>query len=279
LAVLAFLAAATEIQTIIFLPVGIVAALRDRKRIPATVALAIGLAMQVSTALRFPRSVSPDVVPWDVPSVIIGWLLQGVYSTVQPSAPSVGAAWTAVGGWVLLFPALFAVVIAIVGWRARGVVRVATLGFLIASGVFWAAAQILNNREFMNYADMTSAEWANFGYLRYAVAPGMFFLGAVAISSSSASSRTYDQSHSRRSGSRAQAWWRPMALGIVALILCINFFPSFTGRWNGPVWSSQVVAAKLSCNSNPSLQTEVAAVAPRGWQYGQVPLPCSRLRR
>lgn len=279
LAVIAFLAAATEIQTIVFLPVGIVAALRDRKRIPATIALAIGLAMQVSTALRFPRSVSPDVVPWDVPSVIIGWLLQGVYSTVQPSASSVGAAWTAVGGWVLVFPALFAVVTAIVGWRAGGLVRVTSLGLLAASGVFWAGAQILNNREFMNYAHMTSAEWANFGYLRYAVAPGMFFLGAVAISASSTSSRTDDRLDPRRSRFGRQAWWRPAALGAVALILSVNYFPSFTGRWNGPVWSSQVVAARVSCTSNPSEQSAVAVVAPAGWEYGRVLLPCTRLRK
>ena len=279
LAVVAFLAATSEIQTIIFLPVGIVAAWRERKRIPATVGLAAGLVMQISATLRFPRPESPDTVPWHVPSVVIGWLLQGIYSTVQPSESSVSAAWTASGAWVLLIPTLLVVATAVVGWRAGGVVRIGTLGFLAASAAFWVAAQTLNNREFMNYAEMTPAEWAHFGYLRYAVAPGMFFLGAVVIAASAGSSPAGRRV--RHDGARplGGAWRGPAAWGILAVVLCVNYFPSASARWNGPVWSDQVAAARASCMANPTAQTAVALVAPVGWQYGQVPLPCSRLRR
>lgn len=270
LAVAAFLAAATEIQAIVFLPVGLIAGWRDRKRIPPTAGLIVGLIMQVSTSVRFPRSVSPDVVPWDIPSLVIGWLLQGVESTVQPSGAAVGPAWNAVGGWLLVIPALSALAVAVIGWRVGGVVRFGSLGFLMASGVFWAAAQILNNRKFMNYAEMAPADWLHFGYLRYAVAPGMFFLGAVVILS---------EGSLRRSRPEGRLWLGPMLLGAVALILFANFFPTNTGRWDGPVWAEQVASARVSCESNPTEQTGTALVAPLGWEYGKVPIPCSRLRQ
>lgn len=279
LAAAAFLAATSEIQTIIFLPVGIFAAWRERARIPATVGLTIGLVMQVFTALRFPRSASPDTVPWDFPSIVIGWLLQGVYSIIDPSASSVGAAWGVAGAWVLVIPTLMVVVTAAVGWRAGGVVRIGTLGFLAASVAFWVAAQTLNNREFMNYAEMTPSEWAQFVYLRYAVAPGMFFLGAVAIAASGGSSPRNRPIGVGATRPRGRAWWGPMAWVALAVIFCVNYFPSESERWNGPVWSAQVAAARVSCMANPSEQTAVALVAPRGWEHGQVPLPCSRLRR
>ncbi len=279
--VAAFVASSTEIQTVAFLPLLVWAVWRDRRRLPAAMALIVGIVMQGVTFLTFPRSTSPDAAPWDLPSVAMGWLLQGVVSLLQPSSAAVGAAWNFFGGWVLLPPIVLVCVVLWLGWNNGGASRVGTVGFLLASGMFWAAAQLINNRAFMNYAELSRDEWFHFTYLRYAVASGMFALGAAAFAAGGRQSRpeVEEQPPPRNAIERLRRYGPAAVGGAVVVVLLAGFFPSYSARSAGPVWSEQVAAARAACDADPKLETAPARVAPAGWQFEKVPIPCYRLRR
>ncbi|WP_077490081.1 hypothetical protein [Sinomonas mesophila] len=273
LAVAAFVAATTEIQTAAFLPVAVWAAVRDRRRIAAGIGLTAGVSLQFATFVIFPRTTSPDVVPWDPWSVVIGWLLQGGMSLVQPSSVAVGAIWNFFGGWVLVVPALVVVTVLAVAWRAGREYRWGALGCVVASGVFWAAAQILNNRAFLNFSLLTSEEWSRFGYVRYAVVPGMFLLGAAAFAAGGAAPGR--PSSEDAVGTRAL---RSAAVtGAAAVVMLAHYFPTYSARSDGPVWSSQIAVARALCEAEPGREFASALVAPAGWDLEEVPLPCFRL--
>ena len=277
LALAAFTASTTEIQTVAFLPLAVWAAVRDRRRLAAGLGLAAGLALQAATSLTYPRAASPDAVPWDFWSVVMGWLLQGGMSLVQPSSATVGAVWMFFGGWVLVVPALLIVAVLAVAWPASPEYRWGALGFVVASGVFWGAAQVVNNRDFMNYSLLTSDEWFHFSYLRYAVAPGMFLLGAAAFAAGGARSTPGPAWMAALGGSGARAMAGAAVAGAAVLVMLAHFFPAYSARAEGPVWAVQVAEARAQCDAEPGREFASGQTAPAGWRFEEVPIPCFRL--
>lgn len=278
LAGLAFVAATTEIQTVLFAPL-IWVAVRTRRQWGASAGLLLGLAMQFITFVSFPRSVSKDAVPWDLGSVIIGWLLQAGVSNLESSASSAGVAWTYFGGALLLVPlALFITPIITAAVRGRDTLF-AVVAFVGVSAALWFAAQVFNNRAFMNYSSFTSEDWLQFDFLRYAAAPAMFALGALAIS---AGSFRWRQDAGKPLDELSENRWsfrtKTICATVIATILVLGYFPPTSSRADGPSWRDQVSAGSSACAADPQLVEVPALVAPRGWEFGLVAISCNRLR-
>lgn len=278
LAIFAFVAATTEIQTVIFAPL-IWFAVRTRRQWGGSVGLLLGLAMQFITFVSFPRSVSKDAVPWDLGSVIIGWLLQGGVSNVESSASSVGVAWTYFGGALLVVPIallLTPVITAAVKGRAT---LLAVVAFVGVSGALWFAAQVFNNRAFMNYSSFTNQEWLKFDFLRYAVGPAMFALGALALAMGGFywgqdAPGPLDEARDNHRSLR----WETVCATLIVTILVFGYFPPTSSRADGPSWQAQVSAGRTACAADPLLAEVPAFVAPRGWEFERVAISCNRLR-
>lgn len=278
LLLVSFVAATTEIQTVLFVPL-IWFAVRAKRQWGGSVGLLLGLALQFITYVSFPRSVSQDAVPWDLGSVIIGWLLQGGMSSVESSASSVGVGWTYFGGALLVVPVLMLLAPASAAAFKGRATLIAVLASLGVSAALWFAAQIFNNRAFMNYSSFTNQEWLKFDFLRYAAAPAMFALGALAL----ASGRFHWSSETERpapppAAQRRGLTWQNSCGAVLATILFFGFFPPTSSRADGPSWGEQVSAGRSACASDPQLAEVAAFVAPRGWEYGRVAISCKRLR-
>ena len=278
LAGLSFVVAMTEIQTVLFAPL-IWVAVRTRRQWGGSVGLLLGLVMQFITFVRFPRSVSKDAVPWDLGSVIIGWLLQGGVSSVESSASSAGFAWTYFGGALLVVPiALLLAPIVTAAFKGRATLFVVA-AFVGVSAALWFAAQVFNNRAFMNYSSFTNEEWLKFDFLRYAAAPAMFALGALALATGGfywgqEAGKPLDGVPNNRRGLR----WEKTCATVIVAILVFGFFPPTSSRAAGPSWQAQVSAGRSACAADPLLAEVPALVAPRGWKYERVAISCNRLR-
>ena len=277
LGVVAFVAAATEIQTVLFVPL-VVLALRRGLQWGASAGLVVGLAMQFITLASFPRSVSRDAVPWDPASILIGWLIQGVLSVMQTSSSSIGSGWNYFGGAMLLIPVLFLAAVIAVSVRQGRATLVAVVASVAASAAFWGAAQVFNNRAFMNYSLLTGSEWLNFSYLRYAVAPSMFSLAALALVVGRVRFGPGDPLLAAKAAESPRARPRIVGAAVLAVVLGLGYLPSYSTRAAGPSWSEQIAEARSACDADPALAESAVSVAPRGWEFERVPLPCQRLR-
>lgn len=75
-----------------------------------------------------------------------------------------------------------------------------------------------------------------------------------------------------------RAWWgKVVSAGVVtALVVAavLSFQPGQTRRGSGPVWASEVSAARADCTLAPDGRLRLLPIAPPGWRVG---LPCSRL--
>jgi len=278
LAATAFVAASTEIQTVLFVPL-IVLAVRTRRQWGASIGLLLGLAMQFITYASFPRSVSKDAVPWDLGMVLIGWLTQGGMSNVESSAASIGVAWTYFGGALLVVPIALVLIPLVAGaMKGRATLLVAA-AFVVVSAALWFAAQVFNNRPFMAYSSFTNDEWLKFDFLRYAAAPAMFALGALAIV---VGGFRWRQGVQGITGSEAPArsgvQWETICSTVLLTILAFGFFPPTSLRADGPSWQTQVAAGRTACEADPQLVEVPAFVAPRGWGLERVAISCNRLR-
>lgn len=278
LAGLSFAAATTEIQTVLFAPL-IWVAVRTRRQWGGSVGLLLGLAMQFITFVSFPRSVSADAVPWDLGSVIIGWLLHGGVSSVESSASSAGVAWTYFGGALLLVPiALFLTPIVTAAFKGRGTL-LGVAAFVGVSAALWFAAQVFNNRAFMNYSSFTNQEWLKFDFLRYAAAPAMFALGALALAVGGFRWGTDSWgSLGELSNNRRGLKLETVCATVIITILVFGFFPPTSSRADGPPWRAQVLVGSSACAADPLLAEVSASVAPRGWEFERVAISCNRLR-
>jgi hypothetical protein len=277
LAGMAFVAASTEIQTVLFVPL-VVLAVRTRRQWGGSVGLLLGLAMQFITYASFPRSVSKDAVPWDLPMLLIGWLTQGGLSNVESSASSIGVAWTHFGGALLIIPVALVLTPLVTAAGKSRATLLAVLAFVGVSAALWFAAQVFNNRPFMAYSSFTDDEWLKFDFLRYAAAPAMFALGALVVAMGGFRWGQDVPSHSSVIASTPTVTrWETICATVVVTILAFGFFPPTSLRVGGPSWQAQVSAGRTAC-ADPQLLEVPAFVAPRGWGLERVAISCNRLR-
>lgn len=283
-AVLAVFVVLTEVQTVAFLPLLLLAwlPLRDAsgarawpRAVPVTVVAIAGVTAQVVTALTTERTERPGAPA--IADVAAGWLLQpfaGIWD------PDVGAVVRAVldRGWVVVaVPAalLLLVLVAaavVASWRAR----VLTIALTVASLGVWWAALVANGGATQAWAEPVEA-LADVEPLRYAAASGLLLLAAVLVAagvlvgsagwSARARRRTRPGGAARLTG--AVTGWCVVAL--VVAVAAAGAVPGPTRRSEGPIWADQIPAAVAACAGDRSGSVDVRT-APWGVQ-----VPCARL--
>lgn len=247
----------TELQTVLFLPLLLLAVLPRRdatgtrvwpRALPVALVALGGGAAQVVTALtdhRYAGHGSPAFA-----DVVAGFLLQpfaGVWNR------DVGAAVRLVvaHGWtVLAVPATFllaALVLALVVGDLRTRWTLAALT-LVSGGVWWAAL-LANAGAAQPWAHPVAA-LAAFPPQRYAAASGMLLVAAVLVAASALLGATTERTGGAPRLVRAFTGWALVGLVVVAVVG--NVAPGPTRRDQGPVWAAQIPAAVAACHGDPS---------------------------
>ncbi|MBT2531669.1 hypothetical protein J7E83_05940 [Arthrobacter sp. ISL-48] len=265
----AFLTAASEIITGMFLPLAVWAAFR-RRNFAAPAGLALGVVLQVLTTLTKPRfsgAAPSDAV--DIPSVLLGFGLLPIGSIWHADSRTLASNIISFGGWALFIPCLLVVAllayVLVAGGRG---LKLTALGALGASVLCWVASVVLSGSTIFNYAHYTATDWATeFVYIRYAAAPAMFLLLLVPLAAAVALTR----GHVNQRTAFAVA-------GMFVAFLLASYLPASTVRDAGPSWSAGVSEARAACEADPSLPTAAVLVAPVAWKFDQVQIPCSELR-
>ncbi|WIB76339.1 hypothetical protein DEJ28_11755 [Curtobacterium sp. MCPF17_002] len=231
------------------------------RAVPVTVVALAGGTAQVVTALTDQRTSAPGSPAFA--DVVAGWLLQPLAGLWNPD---VGAAVRTVvtHGWaVVAVPALFLVAVLlaaiVVGtWRARWTV----LALAAASGGVWWAALLANGGAAQAWAHPVIA-LAAVPPQRYAAASGLLLLAAVVVAASVLVG-SHDRSGTFRPSIRpggvtrligTLAAWCVVGLVIVATVG--NVAPGPTRRSDGPVWAAQIPAAVAACDGDRSRTVEV----------------------
>lgn len=294
-AVLAGLIVLTELQTVLFLPLLVLALAPDRPAarpsrhgLPVAVVAVLCAAAQLVAATTDERT-RPAGTP-AFGDVAAGFLLQplaALWGGVDGPAAAVRA--VVDDGWVpVLLPAA-AVAAVLVGavlvgpWRVRWiVVALAAASF----GVWWAS--LVANGTAQHWATPAPA-LAAVPPVRYAAAAGLLLVTALVVAASALVQqggrlRVVRAPAGRRPGGAARlvgtaAGWAVVALVVVVTVAGVA--PGPTRRGDGPEWAAQIPAARAACAGEP------AGAAPTDGE-GTVPVrtvpwgadvPCSWLLR
>lgn len=283
-ALLAVFLVLTELQTVAFLPLLLLAwlPLRDPsgarawpRALPVTVVAVAGGLAQVVTALTTERTARPGAPA--VSDVAAGWLLQPFAGIWDPDVGAVVRAVLAHGWTVVVAPAVLVLLVVaaavVVGsWRARAM----TVALGLASLWTWWAALVANGGAARGWAHPVEA-LAAVGPLRYAAASGLLLLAAVLVAAgvlvgssrwaSAVRRRTRPGGAVRLTG--AATGWCVVALVVVVAVAGV--VPGPTRRSDGPVWAEQIPGAVASCAGDPARSADVRT-APWG-----ADVPCTRL--
>lgn len=293
LAVLTALVVLTEPQTVLFLPLLVLAwyPLRDGsaarawpRALPQTVVALLGCGAQASTALVGGRSVHAGTPT--VADVVAGWLLQPFAGTWDPRVGAVARFVVEHGRAPVLLPAAVVAAVVVAGAVLGGArARCMTVALLVGSGVVWSAAVVVNGTVTPAWAHPDAA-LAAVPPLRYAAASGILLLSAVLVAAGGLlrPARRRVGRHSvlaGRTGGRAGGPVRAVATAagwtVVALVVVVtagHVVPGPTRRSDGPEWAAQVPAAVVACAAGRSPVVEVrtvpwAAQVSCSWLLGQ----------
>ncbi|GAA3893947.1 hypothetical protein GCM10022381_39490 [Leifsonia kafniensis] len=292
------LAALTEIQMVLFLPL-LLWKWRDRRRLPVRILYLVGIGIQIATTLIAPRGASQGA-PIGFVSLVDGYLINAVMTVWFSSAPAIGHLLTTFGslsGVVLLLP--FFAAAAWGWWRGSPVQRVTILTLLLGSAVLYATAVEVSPGTFYDYASLPLSDRADPWLARYGVVPSMFLLALVPLAVG-ASRRRHRSGVAFRAVPGAAVGSTPtpataqtptptptptrrrrrvivssVVLLALLVLMLVQFSPRSTRRDDGPLWQPQVVAARTVCASEPP--THVVALAGAPASEWKVDLPCSRL--
>lgn len=270
---MAFLAGATEIQMLLFLPLALVH-LRARRSWPVVGALVLGLGMQVVTTLAFPRP--PSVAgPPGVASVIQGYLTNTVLPLFVNSPRVIGRVMS--GHGILLAFALFAlfVVCAVFVLIAGTVIqRALAVALLVGSIVAFSAGYYLNPNTGAFYALFPTARWlSSTPLLRYGVASGMLLAALVPLAAAVLVTARSARS-ARSAGSATTVGRAPRAarLGAVAMLAVAAVVMTGAAAFSVPVrqptappWATQVAAIHERCLTLPASTRLPVYSPPRRW--------------
>jgi hypothetical protein len=282
LSVAALLAALTEIQMAMFVPL-LLWRFRDRVRWPVRILFLVGVAAQIGTTLLWPRGHSTAQLI-EPASLAYGYLINCVMTIWLPSALDIGKLLTSVGPIaciVFLLPFLAAA-----GWGFRygtRLKRVMIVTLLLGSAVLYVIAVEISPGTFYDYARMTTQQLAVPWLARYGVVPSMMLLALVPIAvttrrprSAAASLRTPVPPAASRALRRATRLALPWAASVLIIALMLaQFGPASTRRSGGPLYQPQVAAQARACLTKPASDTVPLAGAPASdWK---VYVPCSLL--
>ncbi|MDH6182547.1 hypothetical protein M2152_002729 [Microbacteriaceae bacterium SG_E_30_P1] len=263
----AFLCAATEIQTLLFLPLLLfMVPRRHRNSWPIGIGLAVGLALQVATTLLFPR---PSTAGWQgLSSLLVGYL----YNAVLPLA-NTDAGWQVaviLAGGPLL-PALIAVpfaaaTVVVVVWGNR-MQRVLVITLVLASGATYAAAAINDGSYYFRYTHHLNADgFEGILTVRYGVAAGLLLAATVPLAAAVAY---------RLAQARGVEWPIVTSRAVLAALLTLMIFSGSqvdSSRDSGVAWSTNVDEAREECDEREPTEVGITIAPER-----EVVLACSLL--
>ncbi|WP_430592356.1 hypothetical protein [Humidisolicoccus flavus] len=244
-AVVALLIGLSEIQVIVFVPLGLLVLLlwRDKTVIAPTVGLAIAAIAQIATTLLNPRS----TLVVDRPSILetLGAYPVNVTGTMLlPDRFLHGAAIAEHGLLVPLlttvpFVALFIVVLALGTRKAKAVATY----FFFASGAIFCAGYFLNASAKFLYLDLPETTLLEEGVpvLRYGVVPGMLLIAIVGLAT---------EALLNTRSKRRRLW---LVLPVIALVALIALMPFTTpNRVGSTSWVGAVTTAVEACERDDS---------------------------
>ncbi|MGY3126882.1 hypothetical protein ACVWW9_000381 [Agrococcus sp. UYP33] len=242
-AVAAFVAAMTEVQLLLMLPVLLLRIhLRRRLLWPVIGGFLLGLGGQALSWLLAPRG-GYDGVPIGIPDVVVGWLSNVVMPTLQPTEQGIREAFAAQGPLaaapILAVFTIAALVVIIWGsWRAR----IAGAVVLLASASSFGGSLLASPIEQFQYASFHGDDWLTaIVDLRYGGAAGMLLAAIVPIAASVAVERLRG---------RWLAVAKPvLALGLAAFVGAMAWQSPDTGshRIGVEPWSVQVDRQAAAC--------------------------------
>lgn len=287
LAVVAGLAVLTEPQTIVFLPLlllawtqlGTVSGRSARGArllpLPVTVVALAGAVAQVATTVTHPRDRTPGAPAFH--DVLAGFLLRPVAGAWDPDLGRVLAAVVAQGWARVLVPAGVLLLVLVAGVvvgpaRTRWVVVALALG----SGGVWWAALLTNGGVGVPWASPTAA-MAAIPPQRYAAAAGLLLVSAAVVAAAALVDTARWSRVAERTGGAgrlvgALAAWCVVAAVVASAVLHVA--PTDTRRSGGPVWAEQLPAAAEACRDDPTL--DVVRVRSNPWSS---PVACEWLSR
>ncbi|MFJ3034257.1 hypothetical protein ACIPC2_07550 [Curtobacterium pusillum] len=270
----------TELQTVFFLPLVLLAWFPRRdaagarvwpRALPVTIVAVLGAAAQVVAALTDVRVSQPGSPAFG--DVVAGWVLQPFAGAW---VADVGAAvrFVVAHGWAGVLVPLTLLVLVVVAavavgaWRARWMI----VALALVSGGVWWAALLANGGAAQDWSHPVAALEA-VPPQRYAAASGLLLVAASVVSASVLVGWR-PASTTRRTGGAARlvgvaAGWCVVALVVVAAVG--NAAPGATRRSDGPVWAGEVPAAVAACDGDPA---KVVDVRTAPWS---AKVPCSRL--
>jgi hypothetical protein len=247
LGIVALLAAMTEIQLVLFVPL-LFASWRDHRRWPVAIPYLLGCVIQIGITLFNPRGHSSAALI-GLPSLLYGYLINAAL-TVWNSSPSAihdillhSGPWVAIAA-IIPFLAAAAIVVRLGSRRQRQV----ALLLLVSSLVLWCVAVELDPGARYNYA--AGANWQHIWLSRYGVVPSMMLLALVPLALT-VLRRRYEF------GVAAGARWKlirsiPVAIGLgTILVVATSWMPTTTVRSVGPQWQPEVAAAQEACETAP----------------------------
>ncbi|MDQ1583833.1 MAG: hypothetical protein QOF36_1887, partial [Microbacteriaceae bacterium] len=249
LGVAALLAALTEIQMAMFVPL-LLWGFRDRVRWPVRALFLVGVSAQVLTTLLWPRGHSTAELIGPV-SLAYGYLINCVMTIWLPSALDIGKLLTGVGPIacvVFLLPFLAAA-----AWGLRygnRLKRVLVVTLLLASVVLYATAVEISPGTFYDYARETAQQIADPWLARYGVVPSMMLLALIPIAVTTrrpgaaiAGLRMPLQPTVAQTLRRVTRLAVPWAASLLVVTLMLaQFAPASTRRSGGPLYEPQVAA-------------------------------------
>lgn len=240
LGLVAFLAATSEIQMMVFLPLLLVDS-RNRRRWPLAAGAVLGLLIQITAFLTNARE-SPTDRP-SILSALHGYALQVAGgSWLTPIRPLTEEVFQ--HGWWLAYALLIPFVLAAVGLFVTSPrLRIIVSALVVGSVVSWTAGYLMSVGSWGNYAGRTPDQIRMIGPLRHAVVPSMFLLAIAVLAADQLLTRT---------GAGTVRNVRRGAGAVIAATLIVTAAWSADGRGEshrsaGPEWRVTVGEARTTC--------------------------------
>lgn len=268
LAVFALLGSATEIQAIFLLPL-LLWRLGDRTRWLPRAGYLLGIALQVMTTLLWPRGTTGNP-PLGAASIIYGFFVNSVVPLWIPQK-AVGPAvlWGGIMLCLLLFlPFVIAFLVALK--FGSNVQRFASVGLFFGAIGVYSISVFANPQSFYDYAQLSPSELGQLWLARYGVVPSMMLCALAMLAIAIIVGR---RQHSRSAPSIRMVSAYSL-VGLLVVLLLVQFVPQDTRRSGGPAWQPQIAALRDLCATLPGSST-VSVDETIGWH---VNVPCALLK-
>lgn len=266
-AIVAALAALTEIQALLLIPVALWR-VRDPMRRIVAVGLFAGLAAQLAASLLSPRRQTAfgHVEPLSyAKGLIVNAVLPFALPQQQIGPVLAGRSLIVVLGAVAMIVILLAVLLRSSSWSQRILVA----GLLAGALVIYCGSVYANPEDYYDYARHTAQQLRSIWLPRYGVLPSMLIAAAIVVAADGAVRARH---RSGRSAARLQTVLARVAIAGLAVSLVLHFVPWDTRRSQGPAWGPQVAAARQHC-AQALGRGDVALAQTLGWE---VRVPCDR---